>query len=74
VTGGFVWLLALAAVEVFTENLGRVRRRIKYCYDDCQSELKDLSGHDLHCPDCDKHLTSLFLCPECGQRYEEDWI
>jgi hypothetical protein len=28
-----------------------------------------LSGHNLHCPACDVHLTSLLLCPECGTRH-----
>lgn len=30
-----------------------------------------LTGHFWHCPGCDRHLTSLFLCPECGVRYEQ---
>lgn len=29
-----------------------------------------ISGHLWHCPVCDVHLTSLFLCPECGVRYD----
>lgn len=29
-----------------------------------------ISGHLWHCPMCDSHLTSLFLCPECGIRYD----
>ena len=28
-----------------------------------------ITGHRLHCPECDCHLTSLLLCPECGERY-----
>lgn len=28
-----------------------------------------ITGHKLHCPDRDKHLTSLLLCPDCGTRY-----
>jgi tRNA(Ile2) C34 agmatinyltransferase TiaS len=30
-----------------------------------------LAGHNKHCPKCDNHLTSLYLCPECGVRYDE---
>lgn len=30
-----------------------------------------LTGHWWHCPVCNCHLTSLFLCPECGTRYDE---
>ena len=30
----------------------------------------NLTGHNEHCPDCDTHLTSLYLCPDCGIRYE----
>ena len=28
-----------------------------------------LTHHNLHCPACDVHLTSLLLCPECGTRH-----
>jgi len=34
------------------------------------SQLDDsLAGHNLHCPKCAAHLTSLGLCPTCGIRY-----
>lgn len=39
------------------------------CNSECKSGLRGLSGHTLHCPQCNEHLTSLFLCPNCGQRY-----
>jgi len=29
-----------------------------------------LTGHNYHCPDCNKQLTSLGLCGECGKRYD----
>ena len=32
---------------------------------------KHLTGHLWHWPVCDCHLTLLFLCPECGIRYDE---
>jgi hypothetical protein len=36
-----------------------------------ESELDEsITGHRLHCLNCDFHLTSLLLCPECGIRYE----
>ena len=31
---------------------------------------KALTGHDLECPACGCHLTSLLLCAECGIRFE----
>lgn len=31
----------------------------------------NLTGHNKYCPKCDSHLTSLYLCPECGVRYDE---
>lgn len=34
----------------------------------CDGE--NISKHLWHCPVCDAHLTSLFLCPECGIRYD----
>jgi hypothetical protein len=35
-----------------------------------ESQLDDaLASHDLHCPKCAAHLTSLGLCPTCGIRY-----
>ena len=35
------------------------------------SQLDDsLAGHSIHCPKCNTHLTSLLLCPECGDWYE----
>lgn len=34
------------------------------------NQLDDsLAGHSIHCPKCNAHLTSLLLCPECGDRY-----
>lgn len=39
------------------------------CNNECESRIRGLSGHQLHCPRCNEHLTSLFLCPMCGQRY-----
>jgi hypothetical protein len=30
---------------------------------------KSLTGHDLECPRCQSHLTSLLLCPNCGIRF-----
>lgn len=35
----------------------------------CEFGAASLSHHDWHCPKCDHHLTSLYLCPECGTRY-----
>lgn len=35
----------------------------------CTSGIRGLSGHLWHCSECDTHLISLFLCPECGVRY-----
>jgi hypothetical protein len=35
----------------------------------CEYGAASLSGHDWHCPACDHHLTSLYLCPACGVRY-----
>lgn len=35
----------------------------------CNSGIKELSCHQWHCPKCDIHLTSLFLCPKCGNRF-----
>jgi len=31
----------------------------------------NIYGHNFHCPKCATHLTSLFLCGECGIRYDE---
>lgn len=31
-----------------------------------------LSGHKYHCRHCNTHLTSLYLCCDCGVRY--DWV
>ena len=33
------------------------------------SDIDRLTGHRFHCPECGSHLTSLLLCPECGDRY-----
>ena len=33
---------------------------------------EELSGHKYHCPKCNSHLTSLYLCGDCGVRY--DWV
>jgi hypothetical protein len=42
---------------------------LKHCDPNiCDGE--SISGHLWHCPNCDAHLTSLFLCPECGVRYD----
>lgn len=30
----------------------------------------DLTGHNDYCPMCKTHLTSLYLCPECGVRFD----
>jgi len=39
------------------------------------SQLDDaLAGHNLHCPKCAAHLTSLGLCPTCGVRYAFDQV
>ena len=44
---------------------------LKECdWNKCDSGIKELSKHKWHCPDCDVHLTSLLLCPECGIRYD----
>ena len=44
---------------------------LKDCYwSKCNSEIRELSGHLWHCPNCDVHLTSLMFCPECGVRYD----
>lgn len=48
------------------------RRKLKICevgYKNCKFGAASLSHHDWHCPKCDHHLTSLYLCPECGTRY-----
>lgn len=37
-----------------------------------KDDLSRMAGHYWHCPNCDVHLTSLGLCPECGTRYEFD--
>lgn len=31
---------------------------------------ESITGHCYHCPNCNKHLTSLFLCPACFTRYD----
>ena len=42
----------------------------KVCDGNDKTELDEsITGHRLHCPKCDVHLTSLLLCPECGARY-----
>jgi hypothetical protein len=41
------------------------------CGPDCQSGIRELSGHPYHCPNCNEHLTSLGLCPKCGIRFVE---
>ena len=33
---------------------------------------EELTGHRFHSPCCNAHLTSLYLCPNCGVRY--DWV
>ena len=33
---------------------------------------EELSGHKYHCPSCNEHLTSLYLCAKCGVRL--DWV
>lgn len=38
------------------------------CSPNCCSGIKELSGHSWHCPVCDTHLTSLYLCDRCNQR------
>lgn len=40
-------------------------------HDDQEHSAMDesITGHKLHCPDCDQHLTSLLLCLKCGRRY-----
>ena len=35
-----------------------------------QVEFLNLHGHLTPCPVCHKWLTSLWLCPQCGVRYE----
>lgn len=47
---------------------------MKLCNGVDSSELDQaLTHHNLHCPDCNVHLTSLFLCPQCGTRFEKVW-
>lgn len=48
-------------------------RKLKPCeigFMKCESGLASLTHHDWHCPECDHHLTSLYLCPKCGMRYD----
>jgi len=33
-------------------------------------DMECLVGHQYHCPECDVHITSLGLCPNCGVRYQ----
>ena len=33
-----------------------------------------LTKHNATCKKCGAHLTSLFLCPKCGVRYEWSYI
>lgn len=33
---------------------------------------ESLTGHNYHCPKCNEHLTSLYLCAECGTRWQ--WV
>lgn len=48
--------------------------RTRPCRGD-KTELDEiLTGHRLHCGKCDVHLTSLYLCPKCGYRYETSQI
>ena len=43
------------------------------CLGNDESMLDEtLSGHKYHCPHCNTHLTSLYLCCDCGVRY--DWV
>lgn len=35
---------------------------------DCWDADHRLTGHGLHCPTCDQHLTSLLMCAKCGTR------
>lgn len=35
----------------------------------CPSGLRTLSCHTHHCPDCNVHLTSLYLCDRCNTRW-----
>jgi len=44
--------------------------KLKICSGpDCNWGHKELTNHLWHCPICNAHLTSLFLCPECGIRW-----
>lgn len=45
---------------------------LKHCEGDLTELDAKLSGHRWHCPKCNKHLTSMMLCPECGTRYTEN--
>lgn len=48
--------------------------QLKPCKDGYQKCKKSyhasLTEHNLHCRKCDQHLTSLYLCPNCGKRYD----
>ena len=43
--------------------------QLRSCNLGCTSGLKELSRHLWHCPRCDVHLTTLYLCPECNTRW-----
>lgn len=43
------------------------------CSADCRSGIKELSDHAWHCPECNAHLTSLYLCDNCNKRWYPWW-